>query len=163
MTMIRAAEKKDVPAILELIHLLAVYEKEPDAVKTTEADLLRDGFGEKPFFECLVAEEEGVVNGFALFFFNWSTWEGRPTLYLEDLLVRPSARGRGLGQALFQKLASIAVERNCARFEWSVLDWNQLARDFYHQFGAFHKKGWLSYRMEGNALRELAQRSQKKT
>lgn len=153
---IRPSTKKDVPLILQLIHDLAVYEREPDAVKASEADLLRDGFGENPTFQCLMGDIDGHVQGFALYFFTWSTWEGRPTLYLEDLFVRPEARGAGLGFQLFQSLATIAVEKNCARFEWAVLDWNQLARDFYHRLGAQHKQGWLPYRIEGAALTALA-------
>ncbi|NQZ02044.1 MAG: GNAT family N-acetyltransferase [Bdellovibrionales bacterium] len=156
--MIREATKEDIPEILRLIQLLAEYEKEPDAVKTTAEDLLRDGFSDKPYFNCLMAEHEGVVRGFALYFYNWSTWEGRPSLYLEDLFVEPEARGSGLGLELLKTLAGIAVEKNCKRFEWSVLDWNQLARDFYHKLGAKHMEGWLPYRMEGEALKRLAEK-----
>ena len=156
--MIREATKEDIPEILRLIQLLAEYEKEPDAVKTTAEDLLRDGFYDKPYFNCLMAEHEGVVRGFALYFYNWSTWEGRPSLYLEDLFVEPEARGSGLGLELLKTLAGIAVEKNCKRFEWSVLDWNQLARDFYHKLGAKHMEGWLPYRMEGEALKRLAEK-----
>lgn len=152
----RTATPNDIPHILQLIHDLAIYEKEPEAVITTEQDLLRDGFGESPVFRTLMGEVDGHVQGFALYFFTWSTWEGRPTLYLEDLFVRPEARGAGLGFRLFQTLAQVAVEKNCARFEWSVLDWNQLARDFYHRLGARHMQGWLPYRLEGDALNNLA-------
>ena len=153
---IRKAKASDVTAILKLIHELAVYEKEPDAVKTTEQDLLRDGFGPSPRFECLVAESDHEVHGMALYFFTWSTWEGRSSLYLEDLYVRDSQRGKGMGLALFKKLARIATEQDCRRFEWSVLDWNQLARDFYHSLGAKHMQGWLPYRLEGEALAQIA-------
>lgn len=153
---LRAATKNDIPAILELIHELAIYEKEPDAVKTTAEDLLRDGFGDRPLFECQVAELEGAIEGFALYFYTWSTWQGRPSLYLEDLFVRDSTRGHGLGKALLMKLAQIAVEKKCQRFEWSVLDWNDLARNFYHSLGAQHMKGWLPYRVDGQALLDLA-------
>ncbi len=158
---IRPALKSDVETMLSLIHGLAIYEKEPDAVKTTTEDLLRDGFGEQPMFHCLIAEDQqGQAHGFALYFFNWSTWEGRPGLYLEDLFVKEASRGHGIGLLLFKKLAQIAVERNCRRFEWSVLDWNQPARDFYHNFGARHKEGWLPYRLEGDALQKFGQLSQ---
>lgn len=153
---IRKALPADVSAILQLIHELAIYEKEPDAVKTTEEDLLRDGFGQNPRFECLVAEINGQVHGFALYFFTWSTWEGRPSLYLEDLFVRDSQRGQGMGLALFKKLAVVAKQKDCRRFEWSVLNWNQLARDFYHSLGAKHMQGWLPYRLEGEALAKIA-------
>ncbi|MEO0334863.1 MAG: GNAT family N-acetyltransferase [Pseudomonadota bacterium] len=155
--MIRPATKEDVNEILRLIHRLADYEKEPEAVKTKTEDLIRDGFSsDNPYFKCLMAEHEGQVRGFALYFFTWSTWEGRPSLYLEDLFVEPEARGSGLGQSLLQALAKIALEQNCRRFEWSVLDWNMLARDFYHNLGAKHMEGWLPYRLEGDALRTLA-------
>lgn len=153
---IRKANTKDIPSILQLIHELAIYEKEPDAVKTTEEDILRDGFSENPKFQCLVAEVNGDIPAIALYFYTWSTWEGRPTLYLEDLFVRENMRGQGLGLKLFQSLATIAVDNNCKRFEWAVLDWNTPARDFYHQFGAVHKEGWLPYRLEGQPLIDLA-------
>lgn len=158
---VREATKQDAREILRLIQGLADYEREPDAVKTTEEDLLRDGFGENPFFHCLIAEDnDGQVRGFALYFFTWSTWTGRPSLYLEDLFVEPKARGQNLGYSLLKHLARIAVEKKCKRFEWSVLDWNQLARDFYHQIGAHHKEGWLPYRLEGQALDALAEMNQ---
>jgi len=153
---IRKANTQDVPTLLKLIHELAIYEREPDAVKTTEDDLLRDGFGDNPLFQCLVGEIDGKVEGLALYFFTWSTWEGRPTLYLEDLFVRESTRGKGLGLTLFKNLAKIAVEKKCQRFEWSVLDWNEPARSFYHQLGANHKEGWLPYRLEGEPLQKVA-------
>lgn len=154
--MIRKAKIEDCPKILELIHDLALYEKEPESVKTTVEDLERDGFGEKPFFQCLIAELDGEVVGFSLYFFTWSTWEGRPSLYLEDLYVKDAGRGKGFGLSLLKALAKIAVDKDCKRFEWSVLDWNDLARDFYHKLGAKHKEGWLPYRIEGEALKDLA-------
>jgi len=155
---IRKAEISDCENLLGLIKELAIYEKEPDAVKTTVQDLKRDGFGsEAPRFQSLVVEDEGGgLVGFALYFFTWSTWEGRSTLYLEDLFVDPAQRGRGMGGALFKRLARIAMDQSCLRFEWSVLDWNNLARDFYHRLGAKHKEGWLPYRLEGQPLVDLA-------
>lgn len=153
---IRKSTPNDIPAILQLIHELAIYEKEPDAVKTTPEDLLRDGFGKTPRFECWVGEIDGKIEGMALFFYTWSTWEGCCTLYLEDLFVREKSRGQGLGFKLFKKLAQIAVENNCKRFEWAVLDWNKPARDFYHSLGAYHKEEWLPYRLEGESLNKLA-------
>ena len=153
---IRKARVEDCEKIVELIHDLAVYEKEPDSVKINIEDLKRDGFGENPLFQCLIAELDGVVVGFSLYFFTWSTWEGKPSLYLEDLYVKDAGRGKGFGVALLKELAKIALEKNCARFEWSVLDWNDLARDFYHKLGAKHKEGWLPYRIEGEALKTLA-------
>jgi GNAT superfamily N-acetyltransferase len=153
---IRQANEGDVDEILRLIQGLAEYEEEPDAVKASQADIRRDGFGERPVFQTLIAEIDGQAHGFALYFFTWSSWEGRSTLYLEDLFVEPEARGRGLGTKLFKELAHVAVQKSCARFEWSVLDWNVLARNFYHKLGAKHMQGWLPYRLEGQALKELA-------
>ena len=153
---IRWATDQDAGVILDLIRGLAVYEKEPDQVACTVEDIVRDGFGEKPFFEVLLAEREERAVGFALFFFNWSTWTGKPTLYLEDLFVLPEYRQEGIGAALLRRCARVAVDRGCARFEWAVLDWNQPARDFYHRLGAAHKEEWLPYRIDGEALLRLA-------
>lgn len=154
---LRPAKPADVPEILALIHELAVYEKEPDAVRTTEADLLRDGFGAEPYFRCTMAEWNGQVAGFALYLFQYSTWEGRPALYLEDLFVREAYRKRGIGKALFQHLARIAVDRGCTRFQWECLDWNTPALDFYEQTGATVLREWLNLRMTGDAIATLAQ------
>ncbi len=153
---LRKATVEDAPEIMKLIHDLALYEKEPESVKLSIEDLKRDGFGDNPYFHCGIGEIDGEVMGFSLYFFTWSTWEGRPSLYLEDLYVREAARGKGLGAALLKNLAKIALDKNCVRFEWAVLDWNELARDFYHKLGAKHQEGWLPYRIQGNALRELA-------
>src|SRR5215475_7946145 len=120
---IRQATAADIPQILSFIRALAEYEREPEAVRATEADLLRDGFGPNPFYFCLIADAEGAPAGFALYFFNYSTWLGRPGLYLEDLFVLPEFRGLGIGKALLQKVAAIAVEKGCLRFQWEVLDW----------------------------------------
>src|ERR1700677_467727 len=119
-TTIRSATRADVPLILKFIRALATYEREPDAVTATEADLLRDGFGPNPFYFCLIAEHDGQAAGFALYFFNYSTWVGRPGLYLEDLFVPPEFRGLGIGKALLKKVASIAVEKGCPRLQWEV-------------------------------------------
>jgi GNAT superfamily N-acetyltransferase len=154
--MIRSGQRKDVPEILALIQELALFENEPDAVKTTEADLLRDGFSESPFFQTKVCEVNGEIVGFALFFFCWSTWTGRPSLFLEDLYVKEKARGHGYGVALLQACAQVAVAKGCARFEWEVLDWNQGARDFYHKIGARHMEDWLVYRLDGEPLQKFA-------
>lgn len=153
---IRNAKKEDAPEILKLVHDLALYEKEPKEVKLTVEDIIRDGFGESPYFECLIGEMNGEVVAFALYFFKWSTWKGCPSMHLEDLYVRDKARGEGFGIGLLKRLAKIAVEKNCARFEWSVLDWNDLARNFYHKLGAANQEGWLSYRIDGEALKKLA-------
>ncbi len=154
-TTIRSATADDVPLILEFIRALARFEKEPDAVRTTQEDLLRDGFGERPQFEVLIAERDEEPVGFALFFTTYSTWEGRPSLYLEDLFVIESARKHGVGRALMAKLAAICVERGYQRLELQVLDWNP-AREFYHRLGMGHMDEWLPYRLSGQALHTLA-------
>jgi GNAT superfamily N-acetyltransferase len=156
MLILRPATSSDVPTILGFIHELALYEREPDAVLTTEADLLRDGFTEPRRFHCLMAELDGVPVGFALYFYNYSTWEGRPGIYLEDLYVQPAQRGKGIGKSILTRLAAIAVEEDCARFEWSVLDWNQPSIDFYHAMGAVMKSEWRGMRVDGQALKNLA-------
>jgi GNAT superfamily N-acetyltransferase len=153
---IRPARASDAPQILAFIRALAIYEREPDAVAATEADLLRDGFGPNPFYFCLIAESDGIPAGFALYFFNYSTWLGRPGLYLEDLFVLPEFRGLGLGKALLQRVAAIAVEKHCLRLQWEVLDWNTPAIDFYRAMGAEFLDEWRNVRVSGDALRKLA-------
>jgi len=155
-TTIRAATPADVAQILDFIRGLAAYEREPDAVTATEADLLRDGFGPNPFYHCLIAEHGGQPAGFAFYFFNYSTWTGRPGLYLEDLFVQPEFRGLGIGKALLRRVAAIAVENNCPRLQWEVLDWNTPAIDFYRANGAEFMKEWLNVRVSGDALNLLA-------
>lgn len=157
MLVIRAAVAADVPLILRFIRDLAAYEREPDAVVATEADLLRDGFGPTPRFEALVAEHDGEPAGFAFYFFAYSTWRGRPALYLEDLFVQPEHRTKGIGLALMRRLARIAVDAQCARFVWEVLDWNQSAIRFYESLGAEVLRSWLNVRIEGEALARLAE------
>ncbi len=165
---IREARPDDVPLILEFIRGLALYEREPDAVTASEADLLRDGFGANPYYHCLIAEvaaAEAVQSlessqrqpaGFAFYFFNYSTWTGRPGLYLEDLFVNPEHRGLGIGKALLARVAAIAVEKNCPRLQWEVLDWNTPAIDFYKSLGADFLDEWRNVRMTGEALQKLA-------
>jgi GNAT superfamily N-acetyltransferase len=153
---IRPAAKEDVPQILRFIQALATYEREPDAVMAAEADLLRDGFGPNPFYFCLIADIESYPAGFALYFFNYSTWLGRPGLYLEDLFVLPEYRGLGIGKALLQRVASVAVERGCQRLQWEVLDWNTPAIDFYRAMGAEFLDSWRNVRLTGEALLKLA-------
>jgi GNAT superfamily N-acetyltransferase len=153
---LRAATRDDAATIVELIRGLALYERDPDAAVVTEADILRDGFGARPLFEVVIAEWKGEPARFALFFHNKSTWLGRAGLYLEDLFVRESHRGLGIGKALLVHLARIAVERGWGRFVWQVLDWNQPAIDFYEGLGARHMKEWQTMRVEGDALRRLA-------
>ena len=153
---IRPAQPADAPLILALIRELAAYEREPDAAIATEEDLLRDGFGPQSYFECLIAEEDSQPAGFALYFFNYSTWRGRPGLYLEDLFVRPEFRGKGIGKALLVRVAAVAVERGCGRLQWQVLDWNQTAIDFYQSLGARFLDEWRTMRLTDEALLKLA-------
>lgn len=153
---LREALRTDVPLLLELVRELARYEREPDAVRATEDDLLREGFGERPAFHAVIAEEKGAAVGFALYVFHFSTWLGRRSLYLEDLFVRPEARGRGVGKALLQHLAQRALDEGCGRFEWSVLDWNTEAIGFYERLGARLLGEWTTMRVEGDGLRALA-------
>jgi GNAT superfamily N-acetyltransferase len=155
-TTIRPAISADIPQILAFIRALAAYEREPDAVTATEADLLRDGFGPNPFYFCLIAESNGVPAGFAFYFFNYSTWLGRPGLYLEDLFVLPEFRSLGIGKALLKCVAAIAVEKGCPRLQWEVLDWNTPAIDFYQAMGAEFLDEWRNVRVTGEALLKLA-------
>jgi GNAT superfamily N-acetyltransferase len=154
---IRAANASDVPLILGFIRGLAEYERAPEKAIATEADLLRDGFGTTPKFRVVIAEYGAKPAGFAFFFFNYSTWNGRPGLYLEDLFVYPQFRGKGIGKALLIHLAKVAVSENCGRFDWQVLDWNTPAIDFYKSLGAQVMQEWLTMRVEGQALKNLAQ------
>ncbi len=154
-TLVRLATQDDATSILKLIKDLAEFENLSDQVKATEADLLRDGFGPTPRFECLIAEHGGKAVGFALFFHSYSTFEGRAGLYLEDLFIVEEARKLGVGRQLIRALAELAVERNCARLELSVLDWNP-ARGFYHKLGFQHQNDWLPYRISGEDLTKLA-------
>lgn len=153
---IRPATPNDVPVILRFVEELAAFEREPDAVKATEPMLAAALFGAHPAAEVVIAESDGVAVGHAIFFHNFSTWEGKRGLYLEDLYVTPSARGRGIGRALLRHLARLAVERDCARFEWSVLDWNEGAIALYRALGARALDDWTIQRLDGDALRRLA-------
>ena len=157
MTTIRAATPTDVGQILSFIRSLATYEREPDAVTATEEGLLQHGFGPNPFYSCLVAEQDGQPAGFALFFYNYSTWLGRPGLYLEDLFVEPGFRGLGIGKALLQQVAAVAMEKGCGRMQWEVLDWNTPAIDFYRAMGAEFLDEWRNVRLSGDAIRKLAE------
>jgi GNAT superfamily N-acetyltransferase len=153
---IREARPADVPVLLELVRELAVYEKEPDAVEATEELLAAALFGPAPVASCLVAEVDGAVVGFALWYVSFSTWQGRPGLWLEDLFVRPAARGHGLGKQLLQALAQVCVERGYGRFEWWVLDWNVDAQGFYRSLGARPEDDWTVWRVDGEQLQSLA-------
>ena len=154
--LIRPAVPADVPVLLALVHELAVYEREPDAVETTEAMLHAALFGPAPVASCHVAQLDGAVVGMALWYVTFSTWKGVPGLWLEDLFVRDSARGTGLGRQLLQTLAAVCLERGYARFEWWVLDWNAPALGFYASLGAVPQDEWTVHRVDGDALRELA-------
>ncbi len=158
MIQIRPATPTDVPLILQLVRELAEYEREPDAVIATEA-MLHEALFERGVAESVIAELDGKPVGFALFFHNFSTWTGKPGIYLEDLYVTPDARGAGAGKALLQHLAGIALDRGCGRFEWAVLDWNTPAIDFYRAMGAQAMDEWTVQRVSGDALTALAGRS----
>jgi GNAT superfamily N-acetyltransferase len=153
---IRPATREDVPLILQFIHDLAEYERAPEAAVARPEDLLRYGFGPEPKFRVVIAEWNGQPAGFALFFNNFSTWQGRPGLFLEDLFVRPEFRGQGIGKALLVHLAQIAIREDCGRFVWQVLDWNTPSIDFYKSLGAKVLDEWLTMRVEGEALQKLA-------
>lgn len=153
---IRPASATDIPLIAQFIRDLAEYERLAHEVRFGEAVLEAKLFGTRPYAEVLIGEIDGSPQGFALFFHNFSTFEGKPGVYLEDLFVRPEARGAGLGKALLKKLAAIAVERDCARLEWSVLDWNEPAIQFYKALGAKPMDEWTIYRVDGTALAKLA-------
>jgi GNAT superfamily N-acetyltransferase len=155
-TSIRAATRQDVPVIADLIRGLARYEKLEQEVVMTEEVLATGLFGERPYAEVVLAEDEGRPVGFALFFHNFSTFLGRPGIYLEDLFVVPEQRGQGIGRALLAHLARLAVERGCGRLEWSVLDWNRDAIAFYERLGAQPNSEWTVYRLTGEALSGLA-------
>ena len=157
---IREAEPSDVPVIADLIRGLARFEKLEDEVTMTDELLTKNLFGPRRYAETLIAEEGGSPVGFALFFHNFSTFLAKPGIYLEDLFVVPEQRGHGIGRALLQRLAQIAVERDCGRFEWRVLDWNEPSIRFYEGLGAKRMQQWLTMRVEGDeALRALAKAS----
>jgi GNAT superfamily N-acetyltransferase len=165
---LRPATPDDIPEILAFIRELAEYERAPDSAIATHADLLRDGFGPTPRFHCLIAEwsapartnneqratSDGAA-GFVLYFYNYSTWRGRAGIYIEDLFVRPAFRRRGIGKALFARVAAIAVAEGCPRLEWAVLNWNTPAIDFYRSLGAEPLSEWTTMRLSGEALAGL--------
>lgn len=163
---LRPAVEDDVPEILRMILEMADYNRalyesvgkrfDERAIRVTEADLRRDGFGPEPRFECLIAEAEGAAVGFALFLTNYSTFEGRAGLYLEDIFVREKARGLGVGREIMRRLAAIAVERGCRRLDFSVMPMNP-ARGFYEALGCRHLKDWLPYRISDGDLEKLAE------
>lgn len=152
---IRPAAPADLPLIAQLIRDLAEYERLAHEVRFDDAVLGKKLFGPRPYAEVVIGEVDGTPQGFALFFHNFSTFEGKPGVYLEDLFVRPQARGSGLGKALLAHLAALAVERDCARLEWSVLDWNEPAIGFYKKLGARLMDEWTVMRLDGGELARL--------
>jgi GNAT superfamily N-acetyltransferase len=157
MLAIRPATVNDANLLAVLIRELAEYERELDAVLISEADLLRDGFGPQPRFRALIAEWGGQPAGYALFFGSYSTWEGRPGLFLEDLFVRPQFRGQGIGKSLLAAVARIARQENCYAIRWEVLDWNALAIEFYHSLGGEFLDHWRSVLLRAQAIENLAE------
>jgi len=153
---IRRGTRRDVPTILALIRGLAEYERLLPKMKATAARIRHHGFGRRPYFETLICRRGARPVGFALYFFTYSTFVGRPSLYLEDLFVLPQERGYGAGKALLRALAKIAVKRRCGRMEWAVLDWNRPAIRFYERLGARLRKEWILTRITGAPLRRLA-------
>src|SRR5215467_2917597 len=161
MIAIRKATPADATLILNFIRGLAEYEREPKAVVATEQDLLRDGFGPQPKYRCIIAEWDNTPAGFAFFFYNYSTWRGRPGIYLEDLFVLPEMRGKGIGKALLQHIAHIAVNENCYGIRWMVLEWNEPALKFYESLGAELLGEWETMLVRDTALERLAGVSKK--
>lgn len=157
MLKLRPATPEDAPLILQFIRDLAEYEKDPKAAVATEADILRHAFSEHPLIHVVLADWDDQPAGFALYFFNFSTWQGKPGLYLEDLFVRPAFRGFGIGKALLKRLARIAVDSGCTRYVWQVLDWNEPSIKFYEAMGARQLKNWITCRVDGEALKRLAE------
>ncbi len=156
MLRIRPATKNDVPLILDFIHGLAAYERAPEQVVATPELIVEHGFGAQPKFRVVIAEWDGAPAGFALFFYNYSTWRGTPGIFLEDLFVKPEFRGKSIGKALLVHLARIAVDEGCERYVWNVLDWNTPAIEFYESLGAKLLREWLVMRVDGEALKKLA-------
>lgn len=154
---IRPAQATDAQAIYDMIFELAVYEKAPEEVITTPEEIRETLFGAESKTEALICEIDGATIGYAVFFTSYSTWLGRNGIYLEDLYISPGARGNGAGKALIKHIAQLAVQRGCGRLEWSVLDWNQPAIDFYLSIGAAPQSEWVRYRIDGEALLKFAQ------
>ncbi len=153
---IRDAKASDTQTILDFIIELAIYEKEPDAVKTNLEETREMIFGENSTVKALICEEEGNAIGHAIYFYNYSSWLGKNGIYLEDLYVTESKRGQGAGKALLKHLANKALSEDCGRFEWSCLDWNTPSRDFYESIGAVSQDEWIGYRLEGDRLTNFA-------
>ena len=156
MLKLRKATSKDIPLILSFIRELAEYERAPNAVSCTERDLRRDGFGSNPKFRVIIAEWIGEPAGMAFFFYNYSTWRGRPGIFIEDLFVRTRFRGKGVGRALLAKLARTAIAEKCHGIRWEVLDWNKPAIEVYQHLGSKFREGWRIMQITGQELVELA-------
>ena len=159
MLTLRSAVPADAPLILSYVRELAEFEREPEAVVATESDIRRFAFSEHPLVYVTMAEWDGQPAGFALWFLNFSTWEGKPGIYLEDLFVRPAFRKNGIGRALLEHLAGLALKEGWTRFVWQVLDWNTPAIEFYEAHGARIMRSWLTCRVEGDAIARLAGRA----
>jgi GNAT superfamily N-acetyltransferase len=153
---IRPAKATDIDEILALIYELALYEKAPEEAKATESQIRESFFGDNPKVFCELVEVDGDIAGFAIWFLNYSTWQGKHGIYLEDLFIRPQFRGRGFGKALLKHLAQICIDRGYGRFQWWVLDWNEASIEFYKSFGAVAMDEWTVYRVTGDALIDLA-------
>ena len=156
MLKLQKATAKDIPLILSFIHELAEYERAPNAVYCTEKDLRRDGFGPKPKFRVIIARWSREPAGMAFFFYNYSTWQGRPGIFIEDLFVRPQFRGKGIGRSLMTSIAKTAIAERCYGVRWEVLDWNQSAIDVYQHLGSKFRDGWRIMQITGRELIELA-------
>ena len=152
---IRPAQRQEVGIVLQLIHDLAVYEKAPNEVEATEKELLETIFTSDPKVFCDLVEVDGEIAGMAIWFLNYSTWQGKHGIYLEDLFIKPEYRGRGYGKALLKHLAKICDEKGYGRFQWWVLDWNSPAIEFYRSLGAVAMDEWTVYRVSGQALKDL--------
>ncbi len=159
MLKVRTATAQDVPLILSFIRELAVYEREPNAVHCTEADLHRYGFGTNPIFRVVIAEWDKQPAGMALIYYYFSTWAGRPGIFLEDLYVRPQFRKKRIGEALMVQLAQLAIHEDCFALRWDVLDWNKPALNFYEHLGAEFRKQWYVMQVTGENLKRLAERN----
>ena len=159
MLICRPATPEDAPHIVALIAELAAYEREPAAAEATPEMIAAQLRSPSPPFECLLAEVDGAVAGFALSFRSYSTWRARPGTYLEDLFVRPGHRGKGVARALLSRLARVAMERGDGRMDWAVLDWNELAAGFYRRLGARPMNDWVLWRLDGEALEAVAART----
>lgn len=152
---VEPAKKEDVSFILEMIQDLASFENAPDAVRISEQQLLEDGFGHHPLYQCLIIKSEKTKIGFCLYYFRYSTWKGK-SLYLEDLYIKPKFRGHGIGKSMMKYLAKIALDEKCGRFEWQVLDWNEPAINLYKSLGAELDGEWINCRLEGSSISRLA-------